>query len=258
MRALCRFFALVALVTWSGVGLAGVGERFISGTHYDTLDAPVNTHDPKRIEVLEVFSYVCPHCFHFDPTLASWRAKQPADVDFQRMPAVWNPQWRLFGQGYYAAQSLNIAEASHMAMFKALHVDQKRIETSADLARMYANFGVADKDFLKAMDSFGVRASVQQADMRTRSYGVTGVPALIVNGRYRVTGEKAGSNDGMLEVVDFLVQKERDVRAAARAGVPAKASATKQIAAKTVAAKRGRADKAVKTPANKAEVAHQQ
>ena len=252
MRVLCLLLALAALPAFSAATLAGVGERFIAGTHYDMLPSVVITHDPKRIEVVEVFSYVCPHCFHFDPTLAAWRAKQAADVDFQRMPAVWNPQWRLFGQGYYAAQSLNIAEATHTGIFKALHVDQKRIETGADLAKVYASSGVTEKAFLAAMDSFGVRASVQQADMRTRSYGVTGVPALIVNGRYRVTGEKAGSNEGMLEVVDFLIQKERDTRAAAAAARPA---AVTQVATRSVARKAGKAAKAAATVANKTEVA---
>ena len=241
MRALCL---LLALVGFAGGATAGVGERFIAGTHYDTLPAPVSTHDPKRIEVLEVFSYVCPHCFHLDPTIAAWRAKQPPDVDFQRMPAVWNAQWRLFGQGYYAAQSLNVAEAAHASIFKALHVDQKRIDSPADLAKVYAMSGVPEAAFLKAMDSFGVRASVQQADARTRGYGVTGVPALIVNGKYRVTGDKAGSNEGMLEVVDFLVQMERDARAAG-----AKPSAAPKPAAKPPRPKAAR--KAAAAPTGK-------
>ena len=218
-------FAVVVMLAAAGSSFAGVGERFIAGDHYTVLSTPVPTHDPKRIEVLEVFSYVCPHCFHFDPTISAWRAKQAADVDFQRMPAVWNPQWRLFGQGYYAAQSLNVSEAAHANIFKALHIEQKRVETGADLARLYSASGVSESNFLKAMDSFGVRASVQQADNRTRAYGVTGVPAMVVNGKYLVTGEGAGGNDGMLDVVDFLVQKERYAHTSA---APAKTVGAKQ------------------------------
>lgn len=207
MRALWLLLAFVALPAF-----AGIGERFVAGTHYELLPTPVSTHDPRRIEVVEVFSYVCPHCAHFDPTIAAWRARQLTDVDFQRMPAVWNPVWKLFGQGYYAAQSLRVGEAAHVAIFKALHVDQKRIESPEELASLYVPYGVSQTNFVKAMDSFGVHASVEQANTRTGQYGVQGVPAMIVAGKYRVTGETAGSNDGMLQVVDFLVQKERDAR----------------------------------------------
>lgn len=233
MRVLWLCLALVVLPTLTGTAAGAIGERYVAGVDYTILPTPVSTHDPKRIEVVEVFSYVCPHCFHFDPTIAAWRAKQPADVDFQRLPAVWNPLWRMFGQGYYAAQSMNVAETAHAGIFKALHVEQKRIESSADLAKLYAASGVAAGDFLKTMDSFGVRASVQQADVRTRAYAVTGVPAMVVAGRYRVTGEIPGGNDAMLPIVDFLVQKERDARASARpaSGAP-KSASTKPAAAK--------------------------
>jgi thiol:disulfide interchange protein DsbA len=40
-------------------------------------------------------------------------------------------------------------------------------------------------------------------------YRVEGVPSMIVDGTYRVDGKLAGSNERMMEVVDFLIEKVR-------------------------------------------------
>lgn len=186
---------------------------FVEGTHYQALETPVRTADPARIEVVEVFWYGCSHCYHFEPLLAKWKPGLASDVDFVRSPAMWNKLMAVHAQAFYAAQTLGVLEKMNEPLFAALNVDRKKLETEDEIAELFAQHGVKDADFRKAFNSFGVQASVKQADARARSYKITGTPELIVNGKYRVTARLAGSPENMLKVVDFLIARERAAKA---------------------------------------------
>ena len=187
-------------------------ERFVAGQHYLILATPVRPANSQKIEVIEMFSYGCSHCYEFEGTVEPWRARLPADVQFRTVPVLFNPQFRALAQAFYTAQALKVADKSHSAMFKALHADGKPLWQAADMARFYSGYGVSESDFTRTMDSFGVRASMQRSDKLTKDFQITGVPAIVVNGKYVVDGRMAGSNAGMLQVVDFLIRKERDAK----------------------------------------------
>jgi len=228
-------------------------EKFVAGTHYQVLSAPVPTQDPKRIEVVEMFSYGCPHCFEFEPAVSAWRAHVPADVDFELLPAVFNSQFRSLGQAYYTAKVLKIAEKAHEATFKALHVEQRPLFLISEMTKFYAGYGIKEADFMRTYDSFGVNRLVKRADDLQRLYQVNGVPSMIVNGKYMVDGRMAGSNSAMLEVVDFLVAKERAARHGVTAGPSVKPlgppKSTPATKPSTKPAKPASTDKAKTTPA---------
>jgi protein dithiol oxidoreductase (disulfide-forming) len=188
--------------------------EFEEGTHYAELPITIRTRDPKVIEVTEYFSYGCPHCYQFDPQIGAWRAGLPQDVEFLRTPAVWNSEYQVYAQTYYAAEALNMLETVHVPIFQAIHGEGRRLGSPEAMADFFVQFGVDAADFAKTYASFGVRASVQQADARGRAYQSKGVPALIINGKYRIEGSMAGSNASMLRVADFLIQKERAAMAA--------------------------------------------
>lgn len=213
--AAIRAALLLIVATATITAVAGVPERFVAGTHYEVLPAAVTTRDAAKIEVVEAFSYACPHCYSFEPLLDAWRKGLAADVDFQRVPAVWNADFKLLGQAYYTAAALGLVEATHTPLFRALHAERQNISNADALAAFYVRHGAKEADFRQMFASFGVRAQVQQASARIQAYRVTGVPTLVVNGKYKVDGAMAGSQEGMLEVVEFLVEKERAARAAA-------------------------------------------
>jgi thiol:disulfide interchange protein DsbA len=98
----------------------------------------------------------------------------------------------------------------HGPLFDAIHVKPKNLRDEDEMASLFSEAGgVSEQEFTKAYDSFFVRSRVMQAQAKSRAYGITGVPTMIVNGKYRVDGRMAGSNQGMLDVVDFLVEQER-------------------------------------------------
>ncbi len=208
---------LPALATWfllSLVVLPGAqAQEFEEGTHYVRLAVPVQTLDDTKVEVVEVFSYACIHCKTFDPALEQWRAGQVDSVLFRRVPAVFNRTWATFAQAYYTAEVLEVAQAVHTPLFKAIHEQGVDLREPELIAILFETFGgVPKEEFDQVFNSFGVRSRVQQATARGRAYGISGVPTLIVDGLFRTDGQMAGSNAMMLQVVDHLVEQQAAAR----------------------------------------------
>ena len=186
-------------------------ESYIEGQHYAVIDIPVATaaQDADSVEVVEVFSYMCIHCYTFDPLLSDWHEAQSEQVNFQRLPAVFSPAWQLLAQAYYTAESLGVVEEMHEPLFKAVHVDRLDLRDEDLMAGLFQRHaGIETDTFKKVFKAFSVRSRVMQSRAKSSGYGITGVPTMIVNGKYRIDGQSAGGNSEMLKVVDFLVAKE--------------------------------------------------
>ena len=185
-------------------------ERFVAGTHYTELAAPVNTNDSSKIEVLEVFWYGCSHCFRFEPLIANWEATMPSDVDFGRFPAMWNGLMEVHAQVYYTAEAMDALDVVHEHVFNAINIEGNRLQNEGQIGALFAKYGINEDEFAKSFNSFSVRTKVNQAKQRMQAYEIRSTPNMIVNGKYLVaTGQSVLTQADMLEVVDFLVEKER-------------------------------------------------
>jgi len=179
------------------------------GLHYFLIDgAPVESKGP--IEVAEAFSYMCSHCNTFDPYVESWRKRQPENVKFSRLPVVFGRgSWELYARAYVTADLLNIADKAHEPLMDRLWKEKEVMRSMDELATFYGQFGVDPEKFLTTSGSFAVDATLKKDQLRVQSYGVTGTPTMIVNGKYRVAGSAAVPNfDVLLDVVDFLIAQE--------------------------------------------------
>lgn len=186
--------------------------EFELGVHYAELTVPIRVADVEKIEVTEYFSYGCPHCYQFEPLISAWKTGLEADIAFNRTPAIWNRDYQIYAQTYYTIEALGVTENVHGALFDAIQRQQKRLNDPKDMALYLADYDVDPIEFARIYKSFGVRASLQQAEARGRAYRAGGVPTIIVNGKYRVEGSMAGGSAEMLEVVDYLIEKERSSR----------------------------------------------
>ena len=190
--------------------------EFREGVDYIELPVPVETRDPSKIEVVEVFSYACIHCYNLEPMVAAWQQAAPEDVDFYRLPLVTQRLLPL-AQAFYAAETMDVLDRVHMPMFAAIHeygIDMSRREY---VRRLFVrDAGVDEEEFLRVFDSFGVQSRVRQADARGRMYRIQATPSIVVNGRY-VTESGRVDMQGMFLVVNHLIERERAARAEARA-----------------------------------------
>jgi protein dithiol oxidoreductase (disulfide-forming) len=183
------------------------------GKNYFVIDPPQPTATGDKVEVLEVFSYACPHCAHFQPTAEELKKSLPAGAAFVYMPAVFNASWEPFARAYYTAESLGVLPQTHQALFDALHEQHLPLRTIDDLAGFYAQHGVDKAKFLATSGSFEVESKLQRANEIVKNDGVDGTPSIVVNGKYRVTGASAGGYPQLIELVDWLVKKELDAGA---------------------------------------------
>ena len=187
-------------------------ERYQPGTHY-RLMTPVQptSVDPGKIEVLEIFWYGCPHCYTLEPHVREWVANEmPPNVEFVRIPATLNRGWQVHARAYYTAEALGRLDEIHDGLFKALNVDRNPLNTEDSLIRFFAGYGVSEEEFLEAFNSFAVQTKLRRADSLVRRYRITGVPAMVVNGKYVTGAELAGGIPQLFEVVEFLVEKESE------------------------------------------------
>ena len=205
--------SLMALIASMTVSAPIAAENYVEGVHYEAIDIPVKTglegEQPLKVEVVEVFSYMCIHCYSFDPLLKLWEQNKVEQAVFNRLPAVFSADWELMARAFYTAEILDVSEQMHEPLFEAIHKQPKNLRDEDIMAALFLEHAeIPAAEFTESFNSFFVRSRVMQARAKGRAYGITGVPVMIVNGKYRVGGRMAGSNEAMLDVVDFLVRRD--------------------------------------------------
>lgn len=204
-----RVILIVSLILISN-GAFSQPEKYTAGTHYRVLGEPARTANASKIEVVEAFWYGCPHCFSFEPLIVDWAANADADIDFVRFPAMFNSLMKIHAQIYFTAENLNALDKIHESAFEALILERRKLQTQEQIGSLFAAAGVSEDDFLKAFNSFSVKTKLQQAEANIENYQLRGTPSMIVNGKYVVmTGELVRTQQEMLSIVNFLVEKER-------------------------------------------------
>ena len=183
-------------------------QQFVEGKDYVKVNTPVKSANPDKVMVTEMFWYGCPHCFRFEPYVDKWRQTMPEGADFELLPSVLNPGWMEHARAYFALQQMGATDKVHKKLFNAIHLQRKRLNSIDTLAAFVAQQGVNEKEFRDHYHSFPVDTLVRKSRQKEKKYGHQGVPAVIVNGKYRTSGSMAGSNARMIEVIDYLVKKE--------------------------------------------------
>ena len=211
--------ASVVLMSASLSAQANLLERFVEGKHYQRLAKPVKTQDPTKIEVVEVFSYLCPHCYSLEPTLRKWQQTLPNDVLFARKHAQFNRQYLAYAKLHVTLQLLGIEDQVHEAIFKSIHEQKSSAFEPEDQYDLVKEAGVKQEAFLSTFDSFAHKIKLKQTEKDMIAYQISGVPAMIVNGKYRLSETSAGSRQSLIELTDFLIEIERGQRSSANTAV---------------------------------------
>ena len=171
---------------------------FKEGTEYTVLKTPVATstaEQPGKVEVVELFWFGCPHCYRLEPAIREWLKSdgRPAEAAFVRMPAALAPNWELGARAYYAAQALNVEDQLHQPLFDAIHKDRKIALTTDEtaLVEFVSGLGIDAEAFRKALRSFEVETKLRKSKQQIVQYRVTGVPAVVVAGKYVTEDRKS-------------------------------------------------------------------
>ncbi len=214
----------------------------VAGTDYAEIanGQPFDTTDG-RIEVAEIFGYVCPFCAAVQPTVRAMKAKFPSDVHMVYVPAAFGAMWDNYAKAYYTAEAMGLVDKTHEAMFRAIHIDKSLKgelgnDTPEDIAAFYAGYGADPKQFVSSMASFAIAAKVNRSRqwvMAAFGDDRASTPTFIVNGKYRVKGKGV---DDMFRVLNQLVVAERAKAASAVPTAPAPAAPASETPAPAPAA----------------------
>ena len=176
---------------------------------YQSVTPPQPTQTGDKIEVLELFWYGCPHCYALEPLLDNWLKKKPGDVEFRRIPAILGKTWIPHARAYFTAEKLGIVNQIHKPLFDAIHKDKEQIFDEKSLQEFFAKHGVEPEKFSKIYNSEEVEIKLRESLIMGQRYKVTGVPSIIVNGKYLTSASMTGSYESMFTTMDQLIEKER-------------------------------------------------
>jgi thiol:disulfide interchange protein DsbA len=207
------------------VPAAHAAQSWVEGKHYVRLPSPQHTNvAPGKVEVLEVFSYGCPACNHFQPVMERLRHELPANAQLNFLPAAFNTaeDWPMLQRAYFTAQSLGVADRTHQGVFDAVwkNGDLAVVDPSSnrlknplpsieDAAQFYKKAaGVSPDKFLEVARSFGVEMKIRAANSQIQTMEIPSTPSIVVNGKYRVIMDSLNSNDEIIDVVRYLVSLE--------------------------------------------------
>lgn len=207
LKKISHWLAAVCLLS---VFVTAQAEQYSAGNGYTLIANPVTVMADGKIHVEEAFWYGCPHCYHLEAAITPWSKQLASDVQFTGVPAQFGRPWVAHAQLYYTSQVLGVQDQVHDKIFNAFHEQRKQLLNKSDQRNFLAKeAGVSAADFDKAYDSFTVRSRMKQANQRIEAFGINGVPAIIVQGKYVVDASSAGGQQNILKVVDFLINKER-------------------------------------------------
>lgn len=206
LTTLVTRLAALLLIGFS-LALSGIASA-AEDVGYREVDTDVTSPEGKVL-VQEFFWYACPHCYHLEADLEPWVEGLPEDVVFERRALALGQHWMPLTQAFWAAREMGVADDTHAAVFDAIHGDGLRLGERDAIADFYAGQGVDREAFVNAYRGFSVRNEIRRTADIANAAGVRGVPALLVDGRYLVTGRLAGSQKRMLEVVDELITRIR-------------------------------------------------
>lgn len=183
-------------------------EKFVEGVHYVLLKEPVDLLDTNKIEVVSAFSFGCGHCYGVYPLTQKWSQDNKNIVSFSYFHAVWNNAMRLYARTYYAAIALKVETQIHLPLFEAIVINQQKLSNRDEIAEFFENYGIDRTKFVQAFDSDEISKRVEQAEKLTKAFSLASVPEFIVAGKYRIDPMRAGGQQEIFEVIDYLVARE--------------------------------------------------
>ncbi len=211
-RFMTRVAAVGAVGSVSSLGaMVPVSNVLAQGAlPYETLESPMPTRDESRVEVLEFFWFGCPHCYAFEPAINKWKAGKPDYVNFVREAPPLNPSWETHSRTFYAAEALGITDGMFDQLFDRIHKERKPMRDPKKVAKWIASLdlGVSADEFSKAMKSMAVETALKRSMGRARQAGITGVPSIVINGKYRTGNTLAGGHQGIINVINERAANE--------------------------------------------------
>lgn len=205
--------SLLALLLSAFLPLSGAADDLVEGRDWRALERPLKADDPEKIEVLEFFSYGCPHCGQLNPLFKEWAAQLPKDVSARRVPVTFGRgAWENLARLYYTLELSNLIDALDQAVFDAVGNERKRLFTDKAIVSWVKEQGQDAEAFEKTFNSFAVELAVGKGRDLEQRMVIDAVPRIIVDGRYVVLNDGIRDYSELLRRADALIERVRAER----------------------------------------------
>lgn len=207
------FLARLAIASAAFALLAGAASaQLIEGKNYDRLKTPQPTESGNKIEVVQFFSYGCPHCAALEPYLDTWLAKLPSDVAFRRVPVFFQQAWIPLAKIYYTLDALGEERRLSPDVFKAIHAEGMVLWNDQTFYDWAASKGLERKKVEEVFGSFAIKAKLNRARQQAQQYDIQSVPTVVIDGRFVTGSARVGSHANLPRAIDELIDKARAER----------------------------------------------
>lgn len=208
---LVRSIAAISLALAFAAGAWAQG--LVEGTNYARIKNPQPVESGKNIEVIEFFSYGCPHCGELEPALQTWLKSKPADVTLRRVPVMFQPRWESLAKVFYTLDAMGEEARMSPEVFSAIHGKGLVLSTDKTFFDWAESKGLDRKKVEDLFGSFAINGKVNRAKQQAQVYNIQSVPTIIVDGKF-VTGSErvTGGHAGVPAAIDALVVKARAER----------------------------------------------
>ena len=200
--------SLLALAAWCAMSAAGAAEP-VEGKDYARLKNAQPVETGKKIEVIEFFSYGCPHCIDLEPILGAWVAKLPPDVQFRRVPVMFQERWQALARIYYTLDAMGDEQRLSPEIFKAIHAAGLPLYQDKAFFDWAAAHGLDRAKVVEVYNSFAVNSKFNRAKALAQAYNIQSVPTMVVDGKFVTSSDRVGTHANLPPVLDALITKAR-------------------------------------------------
>ena len=202
---------LVLVVAFAVVG-GNASAQLVEGKNYARIANPQPVETGKKIEVIEFFSYGCPHCAELEPHLDAWLAKVPPDVAFRRVPVMFQQRWVPLAKIYYTLDALGVESKVSPDVFKAIHGSNVSLWDTPKFYEWAASKGLDRKKVEEVFTSFAIDGKVKRAMQLAQQYNIQAVPTVIIDGKFVTSSDRVGTHAQLPGAIEELVNKARAER----------------------------------------------
>ncbi len=190
----------------------GSNAQALNESAYKPVASPFKVSTGDKVEVAELFWYGCGHCYALEPSVKKWSANKPANAELVKIPAIFNKRWEFHGRAHYTMEALGAPSEAYDAFFHSIHVKRQKLNNTDSLVAFLATFDFSEAQVMSAFNSFEVDSKVRAAAKISRQSGATGVPTIVVDGKYMTSQGMANGVEGLFKTVDLLVEKAASER----------------------------------------------
>lgn len=204
--------AMLVTIAAAAFASGNASAQLIEGKNYVRIANPQPVETGKKIEVIEFFSYMCPHCAELEPYLDTWLAKLPSDVAFRRVPVSFQQRWDALAKVYYTLDAMGVESKLSPDVFKAIHGSGTALWNDKTFYDWAASKGIDRTKVEAVYTSFAINGKMKRALQLAQQYKVDGVPTVVVDGKFLTSSSMVGTHAALPAAIDELVAKARAER----------------------------------------------